>query len=285
MALAIVVTLAQDGLDGYWPDRARDGCSARVVGVVGARRVKMTAMPQMVALFNGVGGGAAALIALSEFHNLAPDPGRLGADETISIVLSALIGSISFAGSLVAFAKLQELVSGRPIVYPGQKVVNALLIGGALAIGVVGRRRRASEVLVVALILAALAFGVLFVLPIGGADMPVVISLLNAFTGLAASATGFVLHNTVLIVSGGLVGASGTLLTLLMGSAMNRSIANVLFGAFGRCRRARAGAARRRTLGAGDDRGRRRDHARLRASGRLRPGLRARRRAGAARRA
>jgi NAD(P) transhydrogenase subunit beta len=232
MALAIAVTLAQDGLEGYGLIVLGMLLGA-VVGVVGARRVKMTAMPQMVALFNGVGGGAAALIALSEFHNLEPDPGRIGADETISIVLSALIGSISFAGSLVAFAKLQELLSGRPIVYPGQKVVNALLIGGALAIGVVLVFGPQLEVLVVALILAALAFGVLFVLPIGGADMPVVISLLNACTGLAASATGFVLHNTVLIVSGGLVGASGTLLTLLMGRAMNRSITNVLFGAFG----------------------------------------------------
>ena len=190
----------------------------------------MTAMPQMVALFNGVGGGAAALIALAEFHEL---DGVLVWDEALSIALSALIGSISFAGSLVAFAKLQELVSGRPIVFPGQNVVNVLVLGGAAALGVAIVAGLEAQWAIVALIVLALVFGVMFVLPIGGADMPVVISLLNAFTGLAASATGFVLDSTVLIVAGMLVGASGTLLTLLMAKAMNRSIANVLFGAFG----------------------------------------------------
>jgi NAD(P) transhydrogenase subunit beta len=202
-----------------------------VVGVVGARSVKMTAMPQMVALFNGVGGGAVALIALAEFHNLAP--AGLEDEESVAILLSALIGSISFAGSLVAFAKLQELIGGRPIVYHGQQIVNAAVLAAAVVLGgaiVAGADR---DLLIVGLILAALTFGVLFVLPIGGADMPVVISLLNAFTGLAASAAGFLLHNNVLIVAGALVGASGTLLTILMGRAMNRSVANVLFGAFG----------------------------------------------------
>ena len=232
MVLAIAVTLAQDGLEGYGLIALAMAIGA-VVGAIVARRVKMTAMPQMVALFNGVGGGAAALIALSEFHHLAPAPGRIGADETVSIVLSALIGSVSFAGSLVAFAKLQELVSGRPIVYPAQKLVNAAIVLGVLGLGIVLLAGPQEQGLLVVLLVAALAFGVLFVLPIGGADMPVVISLLNACTGLAASATGFVLHNTVLIVSGALVGASGTLLTLLMGRAMNRSITNVLFGAFG----------------------------------------------------
>ena len=128
MALAIVVTLAREGLEGYGLMAIAMAIGA-VGGAVGARRVKMTAMPQMVALFNGVGGGAAALIALAEFHNLAPEPGRIGFDETVAILLSALIGSVSFSGSLVAFAKLQELVSGRPIVYPGQKVGNSLLLG------------------------------------------------------------------------------------------------------------------------------------------------------------
>jgi NAD(P) transhydrogenase subunit beta len=232
MTLAIVVTLAREGLEGYGLTAIAMAIGA-VVGVVGARRVKMTAMPQMVALFNGVGGGAAALIALAEFHNLAPDPGRIGGDETVAILLSAVIGSVSFAGSLVAFAKLQDLVSGRPIVYPGQKVGNSLLLALAVVLGIAivfGPQ----EQWILGLVLAgALVFGVLFVLPIGGADMPVVISLLNAFTGLAAAATGFVLHSNVLIVSGMLVGASGTLLTILMGRAMNRSITNVLFGAFG----------------------------------------------------
>jgi NAD(P) transhydrogenase subunit beta len=232
MLLAIVVTLAQDGLEGYlWIAIAM--VIGAVVGAVGARRVKMTAMPQMVALFNGVGGGAVSLIALAEFHNLAPASGRLELNLSVAMIVSAIIGSISFAGSLVAFAKLQELIGGRPIVYPGQKVVNALVIATALGLAAVILAGTESQWLLVGVIVAALAFGVLFVLPIGGADMPVVISLLNACTGLAASAAGFALHQNVLIVSGALVGASGTLLTLLMGRAMNRSITNVLFGAFG----------------------------------------------------
>jgi NAD(P) transhydrogenase subunit beta len=232
MAVAIAVTLALDGLEGYGLMAIAMGIGA-VVGAVGARRVKMTAMPQMVALFNGVGGGAAALIALAEFHNLAPEPGRVGADETVAILLSALIGSVSFAGSMVAFAKLQDLVSGRPIVYPGQKIGNALLLALAVGLGIAIVFGPQEQWLLALVLVGALLFGVLFVLPIGGADMPVVISLLNAFTGLAAAATGFVLHLNVLIVSGMLVGASGTLLTILMGRAMNRSLANVLFGAFG----------------------------------------------------
>jgi NAD(P) transhydrogenase subunit beta len=232
MLLAIVVTLAQPGLEGYvWIAIAM--AIGAVVGAVGARRVKMTAMPQMVALFNGVGGGAVALIALAEFHNLAPEPGRLELNLSVAMLVSAIIGSISFAGSLIAFAKLQELIGGRPIVYPGQKVVNGLVIATALGLAALILAGDESQWLLVGVIVASLAFGVLFVLPIGGADMPVVISLLNACTGLAASAAGFALHENVLIVSGALVGASGTLLTLLMGRAMNRSITNVLFGAFG----------------------------------------------------
>jgi H+-translocating NAD(P) transhydrogenase subunit beta len=232
MLLAIVVTLAQPGLEGYvWIAIAM--AIGAVVGAVGARRVKMTAMPQMVALFNGVGGGAVALIALAEFHNLAPEPGRLELNLSVAMLVSAIIGSISFAGSLIAFAKLQELIGGRPIVYPGQKVVNGLVIATALGLAALILAGNESQWLLVGVIVASLAFGVLFVLPIGGADMPVVISLLNACTGLAASAAGFALHENVLIVSGALVGASGTLLTLLMGRAMNRSITNVLFGAFG----------------------------------------------------
>jgi NAD(P) transhydrogenase subunit beta len=232
MLLAIVVTLAQDGIEGYaWIAIAM--AIGAIVGAVGARRVKMTAMPQMVALFNGVGGGAVALIALAEFHNLAPASGRLALNISVAMIVSAIIGSISFAGSLIAFAKLQELIGGRPIVYPGQKVVNALVIAAALGLAAVILAGSESQWLLVGVIVAALAFGVFFVLPIGGADMPVVISLLNACTGLAAAAAGFELHENVLIVSGALVGASGTLLTVLMGRAMNRSLTNVLFGAFG----------------------------------------------------
>jgi H+-translocating NAD(P) transhydrogenase subunit beta len=229
MVIAIATTFALDGISNWGLMLAGVALGA-VVGVVGARTVKMTAMPQMVALFNGVGGGAAALVALAEFH---VSGGVLAREEVVSVVLSALIGSISFSGSLIAFAKLQELVSGRPIVFVGQNVFNAGILVGAAVLGVALVATVEEQWVLVALIGLALLFGVMFVLPIGGADMPVVISLLNAFTGLAASATGFVLDSTVLIVSGMLVGASGTLLTLLMAKAMNRSVTNVLFGAFG----------------------------------------------------
>jgi proton-translocating NAD(P)+ transhydrogenase subunit beta len=229
MVVAIVTTLLLDGI-GNWGLIVVGAVVGTVVGVVGARTVKMTAMPQMVALFNGVGGGAAALVALAEFHETG---GVLTWDQALSTSLSALIGSISFAGSLVAFAKLQELVSGRPIVFPSQNIVNTLLLVGGAALVTAIVAGIEDQWAIVVLIGLALLFGIMFVLPIGGADMPVVISLLNAFTGLAASATGFVLDSTVLIVSGMLVGASGTLLTLMMAKAMNRSVANVLFGAFG----------------------------------------------------
>ena len=232
MLLAIGVTFAQSAIVSYW-EIALGMAIGGGFGAVAARRVKMTAMPQMVALFNGVGGGAAALVSWAEFHNKAPAPGSLKLDISIAIMLSALIGSISFAGSMVAFAKLQELIQGRPITYPGQQVVNALVLGAAVAAGIAIAAGGEAQWLMWALLACAAVFGVLFVLPIGGADMPVVISLLNAVTGLAAAATGFELENNVLIVSGMLVGASGTLLTILMSRAMNRSIANVLFGAFG----------------------------------------------------
>jgi NAD(P) transhydrogenase subunit beta len=232
MLLAIGVTFAQSEIVSYW-EIAVGMVVGGVFGAVAARRVKMTAMPQMVALFNGVGGGAAALVSLAEFHLRAPNSGRLLGDISVSLVLSALIGSVSFAGSMIAFAKLQELLQGRPIVYPGQRLLNLGLLAALVAAGIAIVAGAEQQWLLVALILGALLFGVLFVLPIGGADMPVVISLLNAFTGLAAAATGFELENNVLIVSGMLVGASGTLLTMLMGRAMNRSIGNVLFGAFG----------------------------------------------------
>jgi NAD(P) transhydrogenase subunit beta len=242
MLLAIVVTFLQHAIMSYWEIGVGMAVGGSF-GAVAARRVRMTAMPQMVALFNGVGGGAAALISLAEFHNLAPDPGTLKTDISLSIMLSAIIGSISFAGSMIAFAKLQELIRGRPIVYPLQQPVNAVLFAAVLAAGIAIAAGAEQQWLIWALVGGAAAFGVLFVLPIGGADMPVVISLLNAFTGLATAATGFELENNVLIVSGMLVGASGTLLTILMGRAMNRSVANVLFGAFGQLAPAAAGAA------------------------------------------
>jgi NAD(P) transhydrogenase subunit beta len=232
MVVAIVVTWVRIGSTSWWAI-ALAMLIGGSFGAVAARKVRMTAMPQMVALFNGVGGGAAALIALAELHRVLPPPGEPTADISLGIVLSALIGSISFAGSMVAFAKLQELIGGRPITYAGQQFVNGALFVAALgcSIALVGGVQ--DEWLLWVTIAASLLFGVLFVLPIGGADMPVVISLLNAFTGLAVALGGFELENNVLIVSGMLVGASGTLLTLMMSRAMNRSVANVLFGAFG----------------------------------------------------
>ena len=242
MVWAIIVTLAlEEVVTGFWW-MAAGMAVGTVIGVVGAKKVKMTAMPQMVALFNGVGGGAAALVALIEFHGVWANTGDVGVESGISTVFSALVGSISFAGSLVAFGKLQDLLSGRPITYPGQQVGNALLFAVSILLGGLAMTS-VSFWLLAAAIVAAAVFGVVFVLPIGGADMPVVISLLNAFTGLAAAATGFVLHSNVLIVSGMLVGASGTLLTTLMARAMNRSIWNVLFGAFGKIETPAAAAA------------------------------------------
>jgi NAD(P) transhydrogenase subunit beta len=231
MAIALVFTFLAPDIDSYWLIAVGLAVGA-VIGVVSARRVKMTAMPQMVALFNGVGGGAAALIAAAEFHRLAPFAGHLAGDEIAAMLFSALIGSVSFSGSVVAFGKLQELLPGRPIVYPTQQVVNGALFSALLAFAVVAAATERGAWIVL-LLAGALAFGVLLVIPIGGADMPVVISLLNAFTGLAAASAGFVLDNTALIIGGTLVGASGTLLTILMGKAMNRTLGNVLFGAFG----------------------------------------------------
>ncbi|MGA7911310.1 MAG: NAD(P)(+) transhydrogenase (Re/Si-specific) subunit beta [Candidatus Dormiibacterota bacterium] len=210
------------------------------VGSIGARMVKMTAIPQMVALFNGVGGGAAALVAVAELLSFGAHPAF---SEAFPSVFSIVIGSVSFAGSMIAFAKLQELMTGTPITYPGQQVVNGLLaaaiVGFAIAVLVIA----SVPFSFIALMLLALVLGVAFVLPIGGADMPVVISLLNAFTGLAVAASGFTLNNFALIVAGTLVGASGSLLTKLMSDAMGRSLANVLFGAFGQTHAGTAAAA------------------------------------------
>jgi len=204
-----------------------------VVGVVGARRVKMTAIPQMVALFNGVGGGAAALVAVAELLRFGVHPAFTVAFPS---VFSIVIGSVSFAGSMVAFAKLQELMTGTPVTYPGQQLVNGLLAAAIVGFVIAVLAIASVPFSFLALMILALVLGVAFVLPIGGADMPVVISLLNAFTGLAVAASGFTLNNFALIVAGTLVGASGSLLTKLMSDAMGRSLANVLFGAFGQVR-------------------------------------------------
>ncbi|HEY4028316.1 MAG TPA: NAD(P)(+) transhydrogenase (Re/Si-specific) subunit beta [Candidatus Dormibacteraeota bacterium] len=212
-----------------------------VAGTVGARRVQMTAMPQMVALFNGVGGGAAALVAVAELLKL--NGARPEFQTGFPSIFAIVIGGISFAGSAVAFAKLQELMTGRPITYPGQQIVNGLLAAAILALAVLVLAVTGSAVVFTILLLLALVLGVAFVLPIGGADMPVVISMLNAFTGLAVAASGFVVDNFALIVAGTLVGASGTLLTKLMSDAMGRSLANVLFGAFGQVQVGAGGGA------------------------------------------
>jgi NAD(P) transhydrogenase subunit beta len=200
-----------------------------VFGLVGARRVQMTQMPQLVALFNGVGGGAAALVALLE---LADAVDRTGVEKftLAATAFTILVGSVSFAGSLVTFAKLQELMTSRPVVFPGLPIAFGVTILGALALAVLTVTDPALWVGSV-LALVGLLLGVLLVLPVGGADVPIVISLLNAFTGLTVAAGGYVLDNTVLLVAGTLVGASGTFLTKLMASAMGRSVANILFGA------------------------------------------------------
>jgi len=198
-----------------------------VVGVPAARNVKMTAIPQMVALFNGVGGAAAALVALAEFLTVHEGDVLF----RIATVLTVLIGSVSFSGSLLTFAKLQELMTTRPVILPAGRIVSigVAALSGLLAVAVFVS---SSGALLIALAVAGLLLGVVFVLPVGGADVPIAISLLNAFTGLAVAASGYVLANTLLIVAGTLVGASGTLLTRMMAQAMGRSLANILFGAF-----------------------------------------------------
>jgi NAD(P) transhydrogenase subunit beta len=196
------------------------------IGAITARRVAMTAMPQLVALFNGVGGGAAAVVALielpdAEVHSLA----------VAAALFTVLVGAVSFSGSMVTFAKLQELMTTRPVVLPLQPQVTAIVVAASLVLAV--RSYAADEPALGWVVLAlGLAFGVLLVLPVGGADVPIVISLLNAFTGITVAASGYVLGNVLLVVAGTLVGASGTILTRLMAAAMGRSVANILFGAF-----------------------------------------------------
>lgn len=204
-----------------------------IVGAVSARQVKMTAMPQMVAAFNGVGGGAAALVSIGEYTRLVSSSSH-GIVLAISVVFSVVVGSLSFAGSAIAFLKLQELMTGVPITYIGQQVVNGVILVAILALAVAIIGFTSGTLLLAILLIISLILGVAFVLPIGGADMPVVIALLNAFTGLAVAASGFALGSTVLIVGGTLVGASGTYLTMMMSDAMGRSLSNVLFAAVGK---------------------------------------------------
>ena len=201
-----------------------------VGGVYGARTVQMTQMPQMVALFNGVGGGAAALVALLEVHDVIETGADPGWFTLAAGAFTVAVGAISFAGSIVTFAKLQELMTARPVVFPGLPVVfgGSLVAALLLAVLLVDDPRMWVAIL---LGLVGLLIGVLLVMPVGGADVPIVISMLNAFTGLTVAAGGYVLSNVLLLVAGTLVGASGTFLTLLMANAMGRSVANILFGA------------------------------------------------------
>ncbi len=209
------------------------------IAVPAARKVKMTAMPQMVAIFNGVGGGAAALISVVVF--LIDAPGKPAVYRIAEVLFGVLVGCVSFSGSAIAFAKLQELMTGRPVTYPAQQVINAV-VGVAIVSLAIGTLVTGSVPLLVATALLSLVLGVIFVLPIGGADVPVLISLLNSFTGLAVAASGFTLNNNLLIIAGTLVGASGILLTRMMSKAMGRSLANVLFSAFGSVVTATGGA-------------------------------------------
>ena len=204
-----------------------------MIGAAAARSVEMTAMPELVGIFNAFGGGASALVAIAEFLST---PG-IGASTTgVTILLGTLIGSVTFSGSFIAFAKLKGLMTGNPITFPFQNAFNALLFLAAISLGAVTLGVFGSgdpQTLFYVFCVLALILGILLVIPIGGADMPVVISLLNSYSGLAASAAGFVIGNTVLIISGALVGASGLILTQLMCKGMNRSLANVAFGGFG----------------------------------------------------
>jgi NAD(P) transhydrogenase subunit beta len=234
MAVAVVTTLLLDGI-GNWGILFGALAVGSAIGVVASLRVQMTEMPQMVALYNGVGGGAVALIAWSEIRHGISLGHEIPLDELIPVLFAAVVGSVSFWGSNIAFAKLQDLIPTQPIAAPGQQVINALLVLGIVAACTITAidNDHPSEGLFIAILLAAGLLGNLVVLPIGGADMPVVISLLNAFTGLSAAAAGFALDNVALIVAGTLVGSSGTILTMEMATAMNRSVGNILFSGFG----------------------------------------------------
>ncbi|HEV7468876.1 MAG: transhydrogenase (AB-specific) [Pseudonocardia sp.] len=231
MVIAVVATLLR--VQHNWVLIIVGLVIGAALGIPSARQVKMTAMPQMVALFNGVGGGAVALIAWSEFRTSAGFSDA-ATYVVVASMFSAIVGSISFWGSLIAFGKLQEILPGRPIgLGKAQQFVNGLLLVAAIVCAVVAGMGGASQLWIVGLLLLAAILGVLVVLPIGGADMPVVISLLNALTGLSAAAAGLALDNTAMIVAGMIVGASGSILTNLMATAMNRSIPAIVAGGFG----------------------------------------------------
>lgn len=233
MLLAILATIVDTEILS-WTGILVGMAIGGVIGGFAARKVKMTDMPQLVGIFNGFGGGASALVAIAEFvSNPAVGTGTTG----VTIMLGTLIGAVTFTGSFIAFAKLQGLITGNPITFPGQNWLNLFIFVAALslaaaALGIIVLDLPTLTIFYLFLA-AALLLGILIVIPIGGADMPVVISLLNSYSGLAASAAGFVIGNMVLIISGALVGASGLILTQLMCKGMNRSLTNVVFGGFG----------------------------------------------------
>ncbi len=227
MLIAILATLLSEGMSYHWILVGL--LVGGSIGAFAAKTVKMTSMPEMVALFNGFGGIASLLVGWAEFH-----AHRGSATFTlVAIALAVLIGGITFSGSLIAYAKLAEKMDGKPLLFSGQQVVNAGLLAAAVLFIILFAASGNAYGILIALIFLALALGVLAVIPIGGADMPVVIALLNSYSGLAACAAGFVILNNVLIVAGALVGASGLILTTIMCKAMNRSLANVLFSGFG----------------------------------------------------
>jgi len=237
MTLAIVTTFALVIHSGTvkpagWAVMIAGTLIGAGAGLYMARTIEMTAMPQLVSLFNAVGGGAAALVAINDYVHVTGSTAGVAESVTIFTILDVLIGAVTFSGSIIAAGKLQGLIDGAPITFPGSRAVNfgaaAVGVGGAIYLLV-----SPSVPVLIIIILAALAFGVTMVLPIGGADMPVVISLLNAFTGTAVAMAGFVIGNWALIIAGALVGASGSILTKLMADAMNRSLANIMIGGFG----------------------------------------------------
>ncbi|HEX9729392.1 MAG TPA: NAD(P)(+) transhydrogenase (Re/Si-specific) subunit beta [Gemmatimonadales bacterium] len=232
MLIAIVATLAFSGILS-WQMVIIGMIVGSLIGAVFARMVKMTQMPEMVALLNGFGGGASAVVAGAEFADFIHTGGELAINTAVAIQLSVLVGSVTFSGSLIAFGKLREWVTGRAVTYPLQKTLNGLLLIGMLALMIWLVVEPQNPTFFYVMVGASLLLGVLSVVPIGGADMPVVISLLNSYSGIAAAMTGFVINNEGLIISGALVGASGLILTNIMCRGMNRSLTNVLFGAFG----------------------------------------------------
>ncbi len=248
MLLAVVATMLDRQVLSY--EMILIGIAiGSAIGAIAAYKVEMTAMPQMVGIFNGLGGGASALVAIAEFWRVLNAGEFLSTTSLVTILLGILIGGVTLTGSFIAFAKLQGIMPGAPIQFPLQQVFNALILGGFLAGSGYFLFVPGNLTVFLALVGVSLVLGVLFVIPIGGGDMPVVISLLNSYSGLAAAAAGFVVNNNMLIIAGALVGASGIILTNIMCKGMNRSLANVLFAGFGSEAAASGSSSAGKTLG------------------------------------